>query len=737
MKRLLTLTLCLIATASPYAVQADPCDNLRNNQQAYRDCVNDWYGRSNRGNAPTPWWKNYDPNAGSNSAPAEAPTLSKQQLLDLQRQQQEADRQAAEEQRKRDHAKWEFDHARGRLDWLNQYGLEKLKPEDVLPAFNGGLEYLQKYGEGAFGTERACQLYENIGHALVRQGHMRDAEAWFKKSVAIKDDSGSRTKVDEYSVASYNRSLKALATFYERQGRLKEALDIQSRRFYTTQRSVFDHHPETIRAAEDYVRMQERLSRAQMNERSKKGLALYENGQYAEAVTEFRAVLGFEASMEHSTLRDVGAWDAARHNLGMSLLALKNYAEAETHFKAALAMRERYLVELSPKLLDYGPREISLRNRLNGLAELHELQQQYTQAEPYLRRIVELQEKTRAPAAVTMKSLNKLAFNLRQQQRYDEAEALYQRGLALAEARKGKDNEKDKDASEIAMDTRKYLADLQRQRGTSPAPAAQSGDWKTAWNTVSDEAVKLSADRKTSPTLAVEKAREALALAEKHDGSKKYAVASSQQLLAQMLWRNKQTDEAEALLKTAINTFEQGNESKTVPALAKTLTTLARLQASQKRGAEAEALYKRAIALREKQADQPALIESLTDLAGFYEIHDRRSAEYAPLMRRKLALQEKHVGPEHLDVAETLNSLAWHLYIEGMNSKGAQSTAHYTESETQYKRALAILEKSPSAKTKPLLLKVLYGLRKVYRMTDQEQAAAQIEQREKALEARG
>ena len=44
MKHLLTLTLYLIATGSPLTALADKCDNLRNNQQAYRDCVNDWYG---------------------------------------------------------------------------------------------------------------------------------------------------------------------------------------------------------------------------------------------------------------------------------------------------------------------------------------------------------------------------------------------------------------------------------------------------------------------------------------------------------------------------------------------------------------------------------------------------------------------------------------------------------------------------------------------------------------------
>lgn len=51
---------------------ADNCDNLRNNTQAYRDCVYDYYGRSNRGNAPTPWWKNYDPNAGEKANSADA-----------------------------------------------------------------------------------------------------------------------------------------------------------------------------------------------------------------------------------------------------------------------------------------------------------------------------------------------------------------------------------------------------------------------------------------------------------------------------------------------------------------------------------------------------------------------------------------------------------------------------------------------------------------------------------------
>lgn len=53
-------------------VAADNCDNLRNNTQAYRDCVYDYYGRTNRGNAPTPWWKNYDAGAEPTVSRAEA-----------------------------------------------------------------------------------------------------------------------------------------------------------------------------------------------------------------------------------------------------------------------------------------------------------------------------------------------------------------------------------------------------------------------------------------------------------------------------------------------------------------------------------------------------------------------------------------------------------------------------------------------------------------------------------------
>lgn len=542
MKRLLTLTLCLITTASTFDALADEmankCNYLRNRPQDYQECLNGWDGTSNKSNASTPWWKNYDPNTGS--APAEQPQNTGVDPY-YARQREEAERKAAEAKSKLDQGLAIFDVAVDQLDALNQKGNDYLRAgraHDALNAFTDANNILEKYTDYHFGIVRRCQTYENIGHALVQKGSADAAEAWFKKSAVIVEDPSSLLRGED----NYHRSLNALATFYESQGRWAEAGTLHKRRFEVTQKRFGSNHPEAIKA-----------------------------------------------------------------------------------LKA-----------------------------MTGLT---------------------------------------------------------------------------------------YLANLQRQRADSPAPEQQADDWKTAWNTLSDEAVKLSANRKFSPAMAVEKAREALALAEKHDGPKRYAVASSQQLLAQMLWRNKQTYEAEALLKTAISTFEKGTESKIVPALSETLATLAKLHVYQKRNAEAEPLYKRALALHEKQADPNlfALIESLTALENFYfhDMRKERSAEYAAVLQHKLALQEKHLGPEHLDVAETLRSLASHLYLQGMNSKGAPSTAHYNESETHYKRALAILEKAPSAKAKRLLRNVFSGLRLVYRMTDRNQEAEQLEQREKAFETQG
>jgi tetratricopeptide (TPR) repeat protein len=66
------------------------------------------------------------------------------------------------------------------------------------------------------------------------------------------------------------------------------------------------------------------------------------------------------------------------------------------------------------------------------------------------------------------------------------------------------------------------------------------------------------------------------------------------------------------------------------------------------RRAEAEPLFRRALAIREKSLgpDHPSVANSLTNLANLLYVSNRR-AEAEPLFRRALAICEKSYGADH------------------------------------------------------------------------------------------
>jgi len=115
------------------------------------------------------------------------------------------------------------------------------------------------------------------------------------------------------------------------------------------------------------------------------------------------------------------------------------------------------------------------------------------------------------------------------------------------------------------------------------------------------------------------------------------------------------------------------------------LNNLAALYRNQGRYAEAEPLYKRSLAIREKARgpDHPDVALALNNLAALYD-KQGRTAEAEPLHKRALAVFEKALGPDHRDVATALNSLA-SLYDD---------QGRYAEAEPVLKRALAIYEKA-------------------------------------------
>jgi esterase/lipase superfamily enzyme/Tfp pilus assembly protein PilF len=100
---------------------------------------------------------------------------------------------------------------------------------------------------------------------------------------------------------------------------------------------------------------------------------------------------------------------------------------------------------------------------------------------------------------------------------------------------------------------------------------------------------------------------------------------------------------------------------------------------------EAVPVAQQALALAEKLhgPDHPDVANSLNHLAALYGTQGRY-ADAEPLYRRSLAIREKALGPDHPDVARSLNNLAGLYDDEG----------RYADAEPLYKRALAIDEKA-------------------------------------------
>jgi CHAT domain-containing protein/tetratricopeptide (TPR) repeat protein len=121
------------------------------------------------------------------------------------------------------------------------------------------------------------------------------------------------------------------------------------------------------------------------------------------------------------------------------------------------------------------------------------------------------------------------------------------------------------------------------------------------------------------------------------------------------------------------------------PEVAKGLNNLALLYNTQGRYAEAEALQKRALAIKEKRvgADKPTVAASLDNLASLYS-EQGRYAEAKVLTTRAVAIYEKSLGKEHPSVAGALNNLG-NLYLDD---------GKYADAEALLQRALAIDEKA-------------------------------------------
>ena len=127
----------------------------------------------------------------------------------------------------------------------------------------------------------------------------------------------------------------------------------------------------------------------------------------------------------------------------------------------------------------------------------------------------------------------------------------------------------------------------------------------------------------------------------------------------------------------------QRGQEKSLQELDDKVTTLYK----QGRYSEAADVAKEALAVTEETfgPDHPNVAISLNKLAELY-IYQGNYAEIEPLYKRILDICENAFGPDHPDIAISLNKLAELYYNQG----------RYSEAEPLYKQALDIYEKSLS-----------------------------------------
>ncbi len=331
---------------------------------------------------------------------------------------------------------------------------------------------------------------------------------------------------------------------------------------------------------------------------------------------------------------DETAWEQYM-DAGRAAYKQGDYQGAVRHFEAALKETNTFK-----------SRGTGAGSAVAWLGFVYEAQDRFAEAEPLFQRALTIYENalgSEHPYVAT--TLDNLARLYKTQGRYAEAEPLYKRALAIHEQTLGPDH------PDVAVSLKK-LAVIYKLQNRYP------------------EAEHLY--------------QRVLAIREQSLGPGDLSMADSLNDLAALYQEQGRGSEAEHLCQRALTIIEQAL-GPDHPEMATSLNILAVLYADQGRYIEAESLYKRALVIREQTMgiDHPYVAVILNNLATLY-ISQGRFAEAEPLCQRALKIHEKTLGSGHLQVANSLNTLA-----EVYRSQG-----RYAEAEPLYKRALKIDEKA-------------------------------------------
>ena len=345
-------------------------------------------------------------------------------------------------------------------------------------------------------------------------------------------------------------------------------------------------------------------------------------------------------------------WDNVLKALARAAEAEKNYeivkqgtvsADLKALFPKIEAARLNFdYGEVNRLLAEFRDKHADLRQDLAKVdylqGQTYELQLNYPEAERYYKKAAAIEDENPL-------YLDAHATMLWKMGRYDEAEPLYRRALAIGEKAIGPHHPE--------VGTRlNNLANLLHDQGNY---------------------------RDAEPLF-----RRAIAIDEKALGPNHPSVATDLNNLASLLHDQGNYKEAEPLYRRALAIDEKALGSNH-PGVATDLNNLASLLYTQGNYRDAEPLLRRAIAINEKVLgpNHPLVATNLNNLAELLRTQGNYD-KAEPLHRRAIVIREKTLGPEHPDVAQSLNNLASLLYAQG----------NYRDAEPLFRRALAILEKS-------------------------------------------
>ena len=245
---------------------------------------------------------------------------------------------------------------------------------------------------------------------------------------------------------------------------------------------------------------------------------------------------------------------------------------------------------------------------LNDLALTYRSLARYTEAEPLIRRAIEIEKALGKDHPDLASGYRNLAGLLQDQGKYDQAEPLIRRAIEIDEKALGKDH------PNLASDYNN-LAELLRAQGKY------------------DQAEPLF--------------RRAIEIAEKVLGKDHPHVATTHNNLAGLLQAQGKYDQAEPLIRRAIEISEK-TLGKDHPNVARGYNNLAILLQAQGKYDQAEPLYRRAIEIGEKAfgKDHPDVARDYNNLAILLEAQAKYD-QAEPLFRRAIEIFQTKLGSDH------------------------------------------------------------------------------------------